>query len=350
MLSFLESSRDEVRVRADWLDRVFDFAPLPAWGVGVVFVLLVLAVVALAAALVEDPWHSAAGEGLLANRDFRLGLTLTALAAYTPASRYYLLRAADGNLAALHRLLGPRAETALATRTAWLPDWTAWFFVLVVPAVALTVDRDPGLYFRAGYWSVGSAWSWGVGAFAGWCLGRSVIATLGVSRDFSAVARALPEVDLLDRGWLAPFTNQALFSALIWLLAPALWVVNLVDAPFLFVVPAISAVCVAVGTTALLLPTRGVRRRLTQVKERELAAVHAALRGDDAALADSLLAGRLERPAVADLVAWARYVADLPTSPFTQATRLRFLLYLALPLGSWLGGALVDWLVERVLA
>jgi hypothetical protein len=45
-----------------------------------------------------------------------------------------------------------------------------------------------------------------------------------------------------------------------------------------------------------------------------------------------------------------RYVEDLSTSPFTQASRLRFGLYLALPLGSWLGGALVDWLVERMLA
>jgi hypothetical protein len=49
-------------------------------------------------------------------------------------------------------------------------------------------------------------------------------------------------------------------------------------------------------------------------------------------------------------VAWAGYVRDLSTSPFNQATRVRFLLYLALPLGSWLGGALVDWLVERLLA
>ena len=42
-------------------------------------------------------------------------------------------------------------------------------------------------------------------------------------------------------------------------------------------------------------------------------------------------------------------MSELSTSPFTQATRLRFVLYLALPLGSWLGGALVDWVVERLL-
>ena len=334
----------------DWLDRLFERAPVPAWCLGVAFAAVVLGVVALASALIEDPWPLPRGESLLANRDLRLGLTITALAAYTPAARHYLLRAAGRNLAALRRLLGPRAEKALATRTAWLPGWVAWLFLLVTPAVAFAVDRDPGLYFREGYWHVGNAWTWGLGVFTTWCLGRIVIATLGVSRDFSAIAAALPEVDPLDRAWLAPFTSQALFSALLWLLVPVVWAVNLVDAPFLLVVPAISLVCVAVGTTALVLPTRGVRRRLEEARERELAAVHGSLRGDAAALDASLLAGRLEDPGVADLVAWARYVADLSTSPFTQATRLRFLLYLALPLGSWLGGALVDWLLERVLA
>jgi hypothetical protein len=336
--------------RADWLDRLYARAPLPAWGVGVAFGVTVLVLVAVAAAWIGDPWRLVAGGRLLFNRDFRLGLTITALAAYAPTARHYLLHAAERNREALRVALGPSAESALAAPARWLPGWVAGIFVLAAPAIALAIDRDPGLYFRAGYWSVGNAWSWSLGVFTAWCLGRSIVATLGVSREFSAIAAALPEVDLLDRRWLAPFTRQALFSALLWLLVPALWSVNLIDASFLFVVPVAALVCAAVGTAALLLPTRGVRRRLADAKERELAAVHAALRGEDDALDSSLLAGRLERPTVADLVTWAGYVSALSTSPFTQATRLWFVLYLALPLGSWLGGALVDWLVERLLA
>lgn len=334
----------------DWLDRLYERAPLPGWAIGAAFAVAVLALVGGIAAWIEGPDRVAAQGDVLANRDLRLGLTITLLAAYTPTSRHYLLRTAARNFEALRLRLGPRAEAALRVRTRWLPGWVAWLFVLAVPLIGFAVDRDPGVYFRGGYWSVGNVWSWGLGVFTAWWLGRSVVATLGVSRDFSAIAAALPEVDLLDRAWLAPFASQALFSALLWLLVPALWAVNLVDARFVPVVPAITAVCAAVGTAALLLPTRGLRRRLAEGKARELSAVHATLRGDDAALADSLLAGRLERPSVADLMAWARYVAELPTSPFTQATRLRFLLYLALPLGSWLGGALVDWLVGKLLA
>jgi hypothetical protein len=310
----------------------------------------VLALVGLAAAWIDDPWKMDPGDLLSENRDLRLGLTITALAAYSPASRYYVLRAAARNREALRRALGAEAEPALAARTRWLPGWVAWCFVLLVPLAALAIDRDPGVYFGPGYWAVGSAWAWVLGLFSAWCLGRAAIATLGVSRDFSAIAAALPRVDLLDRAWLAPFASQALLMALVWLVKPAIWSVNLVDAPFLLVVPAISAVCLGVGMAALWLPTQGARRRLAEAKARELTAVHAALAGDDAALRGSRLGRRAQRPSVADLVAWAGYVKELSTSPFTQASRLRFLLYLALPLGSWLGGALVDWLVERVLA
>lgn len=335
--------------QADWLDRLYMRAPLPAWLTALASASAVLALVGLAAAWIENPWKISAGGALSTNRDFRLGLTITVLAAYTPTARHYLLRAAERNRETLRRLLGPGAEAALSIRTPWLPGWVAGLFVLAVPATALTIDRDPTLYFRSDYWAVGSAWSWLLGLFTAWCLGRSVVATLGVSRDFSAIAAALPEVDLLGRAWLAPFTSQALLMALLWLLVPAIWAVNLVDAPFQLVVPAISLICLAVGGAALWLPTQGVRRRLSEAKQRELAAVHAALRGEEDALARSLLAAHRERPGVAGWVAWAGYVAGLSTSPFTQATRLRFVLYLALPLGSWLGGALVDWGVERLL-
>ncbi len=333
---------------ADWLDRLFERAPLPSWGVGAAFAAAILGVVALAQVLVGDPARSEMS--VLADRDLRLGLTVTALAAYTPAARYYLLRAAARNLEALWRVLDPRAAEALATPAPWPPASLAWLFLLAAPAIGLAVDRDPGLYFRPGYWFVGNAWAWVLAPWCAWCLGRHVIATLGVSRQFSAVAAALPKVDLLDRRWLAPFASQALFSSLLWLLVPAIWAVNLVDDAFRGVVAVITTVCAAVGTASLLLTTRGARRRLAEAKERELEAAHAALRGDDGALARSVLAGRPERPSVADLVAWTAYVSELPTSPFTQASRLRFVLYLALPLGSWLGGALVDWLVGKLLA
>lgn len=333
----------------DWLDRLLERAPIPVWGVALAFAAVVLLLAGLAALLLERP-EEIIGRGFLGNRDLRLGVMITTLAAYTPASRYYLLKRAARDRAELRSLLGPGSAAVIDVPVRWPPRWVGWCFLVLAPLVGLAIDRDPGLYFSSHYWSVGSVWTWSLGLFTAWCLGRSMMATVAVSRQFSTIATRLPEVDLLDRRWLAPFVRQALYSALLWLLVPALWTVNLGDAPFWYVVPPIAGVCLALGTVALLLPTRGVRRRLQEAKERELSLVHAALRGDESGFGGSLLAARHERPSVADLVAWARYVDELSTSPFNPASRLRFVLYLALPLGSWLGGALVEWGLERALA
>ena len=50
-----------------------------------------------------------------------------------------------------------------------------------------------------------------------------------------------------------------------------------------------------------------------------------------------------------DIRHYERFVRDLPTTPFDAGSRLRFVLYLALPLGSWLGGALVERAIGLLL-
>jgi hypothetical protein len=60
--------------------------------------------------------------------------------------------------------------------------------------------------------------------------------------------------------------------------------------------------------------------------------------------------GPREAPgSLADALAWRAHVASVPDWPLDVPTLRRFVLYLAIPLGSWLGGALVDLLVERVV-
>ena len=52
---------------------------------------------------------------------------------------------------------------------------------------------------------------------------------------------------------------------------------------------------------------------------------------------------------IADLVAYETRVASIATWPFDLSTLLRFALYVALGLGSWLGAAMVERLVSAVL-
>ncbi|MEN8160343.1 MAG: hypothetical protein ABFS41_09760, partial [Myxococcota bacterium] len=189
---------------SDWLDRLLDRAPLPVWIVAVAFGVAVLSIVGVAALVLEQP-AAIVGRGFLGNRDLRFGLTITALAAYIPAARHYLLVSAAHNRAALRTLLSARSVAVIDAPIRWPPVWVPWLIVPMVPLIAFAIDRDPGLYFRSGYWHVGNVWTWILGTFMAWCLGRAVVATVAVSRQFSAIAAALPDIDLLDRRWLAPF-------------------------------------------------------------------------------------------------------------------------------------------------
>jgi hypothetical protein len=105
----------------------------------------------------------------------------------------------------------------------------------------------------------------------------------------------------------------------------------------------------AIGIAALLLPSAGLNERLRAEKERELAWVRGEIATARAALARSDAGSREEAARLPALLAWEARVADARTWPFDVPTLLRFALLLLVPLGSWLGGALVEYVVDRWL-
>ena len=100
------------------------------------------------------------------------------------------------------------------------------------------------------------------------------------------------------------------------------------------------------AVAGLLLPVRGVRRRVRLEKQREIEWCRNALREHRAsrdAGADQR-AGRL-----ADVLAYRDHVEAVREWPFDTAAWLRFGLYLLIPVGSWLGGALVERVIDALL-
>ncbi|HSJ99262.1 MAG TPA: hypothetical protein VLC53_19460, partial [Myxococcota bacterium] len=96
------------------------------------------------------------------------------------------------------------------------------------------------------------------------------------------------------------------------------------------------------SATVLVLPLRGARDAIAAAKRAELEAVREALR-----------AARAQYPGArpfADVLAWRSFVDSVPEWPFDAPTLLRFALYVAIPVGSWLGGALVERLVDALLS
>lgn len=328
-----------------WRSRLYQSTPLaPIWlGVGIALGLLAVFGV-LAWSFGGLAVFRASDETLWAYREVRLASLVALLVGYLPTARHYMASAARRNAEDLRPLLGPAARLeppgARTSRTAGLLG------LLFVPFTALVVDRDPTLYLQREYWGAETGFAWVVGALAAWSFGRFVGDTLAYARGFSDLGRRLQRIDLFDLPALAPFARQGLRSALLWLVLISLFSLNAVDVTW-FAVTAVIALLG--GTTALVLPVYGVHQRLGEVKQAELARVHAALRGDPSALAGSPIAGRGASHGLADLLAYREFVESVREWPFDSPSLLRFALYLAIPLGSWLGGAFVERLVGVAL-
>jgi hypothetical protein len=109
------------------------------------------------------------------------------------------------------------------------------------------------------------------------------------------------------------------------------------------------AIVGAVGALTLVLPVRGAHRAIQAAKDAELRSVRAAIaRARDAALGGGAEAAE-HATRLGGLLALEARIADVDEWPFSVGTFVRFVLFLALPLGSWTGGALVEWVISRIM-
>jgi hypothetical protein len=172
---------------------------------------------------------------------------------------------------------------------------------------------------------------------------------VGVVRFWRCGRRGV-RVDLLDLAALAPFAGFGLRLALVVLAIPVLMApaaaLGLSPAP---VELALYGGVVALGLAALVVPSWGLHTAIREAKAAELARVRRALHGDPAALDASPLARDAERLSTLDLALWQDRVEALREWPFDARALRRFGLYLLIPLGSWVGGALVERLVDRLV-
>jgi len=333
-----------------WSDWLFERVPLPPVVFGALLAAALLGLLALLAVATGALDRLAAeGSSWWQDRDGRVAALLALLAGTIPAALRYHELGTRRNLDALAAANlwpgGPPA--ALRRATSGSPRAALWFGLsgfLLIPAVAYTVDRDAGLYFTARYWGLGQIWTWLVGCFVTFTGGILTYRAFADARTFARLARSLPAVDLLERDALLPFARQGLRSAVPGVIFATFLALNLGDEGFLFATVLLGLIMGVQNVATLLLPVRGLHERLRAAKREELARVNAAIRGDAGALRGSPL-GRRERPALADLLAWRRFVESVPEWPIDVSTLGRTALYVGIPLLSWVGAALV----ERVL-
>jgi hypothetical protein len=236
-------------------------------------------------------------------------------------------------------------------------EWSHWEAAIRTPRrAALLTAAALGASCGAGV-NLVSAWlladgdpTWSGHVLWTWLLNPSLFAALGwlaylgasSGRTFREVGRRA-RVRWAHRESLAPFARVGLRQAMLWLVGSSLASLLFFEASVPGVVAAVLFVTVAIGVASLLAPSRGVHERLREAKRAELAWV----RDEIERAGRALRAGEGTRlPA---LLAWQAHVAAAPEWPFDPRTLLRFGLFLLIPLGSWLGGALAERAVDAFL-
>ena len=305
-------------------------------------------------------WEYAFGHlGYIAEHSFssremagpRIALTLVALTGFLVGGNSYGRRALVRDIQELEpSLRGSAQERADFAREAEGAALRAggWIGSLVAIPIGLLVitGDEPSVpfLFSDDSWNHDVVWALACNVLLFAIMGRIAVMTFRANELFARVEAQLASVDLLRPMALAPFARRGLRSAFLWIGGSSIASIVFVDQSFSWLTGLVIVVTLGIGTLAFLLPMRGLHRRLGAAKEAELERVRTAIeRGRGELLDDSLTTEWAAR--MPGLLAYEQRIVAAPEWPLDTPQVTRFGLVVALGLGSWVGGAVI----ERVL-
>ncbi len=339
---------------ASWTQRLFEaVAVRPLWvGLGGA-ALLVAAYLAQEWLLGRFSELSATPVWAGAWKDFRLALVNILMLVYAPTAQQYVIRGARRALEDLRPALdmsGPELG-AFARQVGIYEPWRLRIagalgvsVALILPLFAASAELDPP--YDASLWTPEVFWHRWTTPVIGWFMGRFLFAVIEESGRMAALAERLKPIDLFDLRPLAPFTAQGLRHALLITGFVAIFALFLLEWGYAAMVGSVAGSTAVFAAIGLILPVRGAHRRIRAAKRAELDACRDALRRArrESVLDDDAGLGR-----VADLLVYERRLEAVRVWPFDTSTLARFALYLLIPVGSWLGGALVERAIDSLL-
>jgi hypothetical protein len=309
------------------------------------------------------------GRGLAAATDFGgdveawMVLTWAVGLGYASMMSTYVARGTFRDLEALRPVLrgGEVRYADLRQRLTCFERRRLWIGALIGLALFLlnseiAVNRWTRLL--AGDWSL-RATCIVVTGFAAWMVfWRVAVYLIDSARLYSRIGERHVEVDLLNLSPLSLLTRHGLRIVLFLTIFAAVWLIAVLANPTL-PTPAtgsptgaalIGVVCeVALATLAFVLPVRGLRRQIRARKAEKLGQLREEIRDHEKRMAGSGTEAAEAGAKLPGLLAYKHEIESVREWPFDAPTLTRFFLYVAIPLGSWLGGALVERLLGAAL-
>ena len=179
----------------------------------------------------------------------------------------------------------------------------------------------------------------------GWHMARFSQDLIVATALFGRLGARLPTIDVLAPHTLRPFATQGVRASLLVVVLLSVSA-NLYLDPGDAVVGStlVTSMLVVIGLLVLLVPALPVHRRIKEAKYSELARVRAEVRSQRNALA----AGATDT-SLGDWLALEQRLMAVSEWPYDVGSVTRVSLYVLLGVGSWVGGALVERLLDTSL-
>ena len=275
----------------------------------------------------------------------RASLILMVLLGYLPFAHWYLRQWTRQHLGDLTQSFNLEDQRRVPRESLLIPigifGW--WAFV----GLFLVIPEPDYQIFQPWNWALDYALLVLAISLSGWWMGRFSFELIWSALQINNMAMRLPILNLLDAESNRSFTQHGVQSALLVVIMMSITAPIAVQPEGGVVGAAVNSVLMLfLALTALILPMRGIHQRIQTQKREELATIRQHIQRER----DKLLAasGGVDDRLVA-LLAMETRIERVEEWPFGAGSLYRVGFYLLLGLGSWVGAALVERMLESAL-
>lgn len=198
-----------------------------------------------------------------------------------------------------------------------------------------TIGSDPWDWQQTGF---DTRWMRVLGPVIGWLNGCMLYVLAVESTRLSKLSDSILSFDLLDLEAYQPFIRMGLTNALLVMGLVSLLALFLFEPGFRLLMIQLFSVIAVFAWIGLILPIRGIRRRINGAKKKELDWCRQTLK----LARDNLKTGQGGQQTISEVLSYRSMLEDIRNWPFDSPSITRFALYLLIPVGSMFGGAFVE--------
>ncbi len=328
-----------------WTLRAYDALPGSPIAIGAVFAIGLLGIFFAGRAVVDSAANAAPGE-------LHVALTQILLTAYCATAYAYVLIMARRTTRELSLAIPDLPDKkAIVDRAGkhlkWvLPLVGAMAYLAIGVGVTNATTAEPASAWHWQAWSYNVFWHRATTvAFVYWIGCFSYVIVVESTR-LSRLSNSIEKLDLLNMQPYQPLIRQGLTNALLVFGMVSVLSLLGVESRYWAALIGFWISFTVLAWIGLMLPLRGIRRKFKAAKDQELEWCRERLKVSR----DALKSDSGEGLSIADTLAYQSMIENQRNWPFDNSILVRFSLYLLIPLGSWLGGALVERGVDLILS